>query len=299
MNEPRNHHYAPQFFLRNFAIDEEKKIITTVAKHGDMAIWSERSIQTLGYERDFYVHMKGGIPKSVETDINRNIEIPISQSDTWQKISSGKTEELDQSDRAILYAMARHFEARTPHYQATLNGLIAHANDPASTMIFSDEEREMYRELKNDPDSAKERLNGMATSMAWTARAFEGAIIMVLRSPIPLRTSTTPAIAIPIPHHPNLALSLPGMLPYKLALTLNKNTMVSIILGDFDGTFCNQEIDINTAKGFNQHFLAHFAKFNSVRHLVTDKQNLVQDMEWAPYKMTNETEKKVVFKRVI
>ncbi|WP_223565036.1 DUF4238 domain-containing protein [Agrobacterium tumefaciens] len=100
-NEPRDHHYVPQFFLRNFAVDQEKTRITTVGKHGPMAIWSERSIENLGYERDFYVHMRDGIPVSVETDINRRVETPISQSDTWAKIASGQTDALDRSDRAI------------------------------------------------------------------------------------------------------------------------------------------------------------------------------------------------------
>src|SRR5205814_425338 len=94
--EPRNHHYAPQFFLRNFAVDEEKQRITTVSKHGPVAVWAERSIQEIAYERDLYVHMVGSVPVSVETSINRRIETPISQSDTWAKISTGRT------DRSIL-----------------------------------------------------------------------------------------------------------------------------------------------------------------------------------------------------
>ena len=32
--KPRDHHYAPQFYLRNFAVDAEKRKIATVAKNG-------------------------------------------------------------------------------------------------------------------------------------------------------------------------------------------------------------------------------------------------------------------------
>lgn len=85
MNIPRNHHYAPQFYLRNFASDPEKKKIRTLAKNGDYAVWAERSIEGLGYERDLYVHSYGGVPVSVEDAINHGIETPISKSDTWAK----------------------------------------------------------------------------------------------------------------------------------------------------------------------------------------------------------------------
>jgi hypothetical protein len=93
-----------------------------------MAIWAERSIESLGYERDLYVHTLGGIPVSVETDINYRIEIPISRSDTWAKIASGRTEALDASDKPIPYALRRHLEVRTPHYKATINELAQMAN---------------------------------------------------------------------------------------------------------------------------------------------------------------------------
>jgi hypothetical protein len=79
-----------------------------------MAIWKERSIESIGYELDFYVHMNDGMPVSVETDINRRIETPISQSDTWAKITSGRTEALDKSDRPILYALIRHPKLERP-----------------------------------------------------------------------------------------------------------------------------------------------------------------------------------------
>lgn len=79
MSIARDHHYVPQFYLRNFAVDPEKKKITTVAKHGPFVVWSKRSIESLGYERDLYVSLSGGVPVSVETTINERIETPISK----------------------------------------------------------------------------------------------------------------------------------------------------------------------------------------------------------------------------
>ena len=143
-NEPRDHHIVPQFFLRNFAIDDDRKKLTTVARHGRMAIWMERSIESLGYERDFYVHNDCGRPVSVEMDINRAIETPISRSDTWAKIAWGRSDALDKLDRPILYALVRHFEARTPHARAIAVELSNIAADPNSDIRFTNEERGMY-----------------------------------------------------------------------------------------------------------------------------------------------------------
>lgn len=180
-----------------------------------MAVWAERSIESLGYERDFYVHLRAGIPVSVETDINRRVETPISQSDTWAKIVTGRADALDQSDRAILYALVRHLEARTPHYQATMNELIQMARNPESDVAFDDEERAAYAAMDADPNLAKAMQNHMAATTAWTESSFKGALMMILRSPIGLRSSTTPVFAMPAPRHPAMALPLPGMTPYQ------------------------------------------------------------------------------------
>ncbi|WP_165405007.1 DUF4238 domain-containing protein [Rhizobium leguminosarum] len=296
-NDPRDHHYVPQFFLRNFAVDEAKSRITTVGKHGPMAVWAERSIESLGYERDFYVHLRAGIPVSVETDINRRIETPISQSDTWAKIVSGRTDALDQSDRAILYALIRHLEARTPHYQATMNELAQIARDPLAEIALDDEERAVYAAMHADPNLAKAMRNHMAATTAWAERSFKGASIMILRSPIAIRSSTTPVFAMPVPPHPAMALPLPGMVPYQLVLTINPTTIACLVLGDFDGAFSNREIDATTAAVFNRHFVGQFAKFDYVRHLITPPDNIVVDMTWAPYDLVESSVRKIVFRR--
>lgn len=297
-NEPRYHHVVPQFFLRNFAVNEECTRIATVAKEGDMAIWMERSIGSLGFERDFYVHISDGRPISVETQINRTIETPISQSDTWAKIASGRTSELDRSDRAILYALVRHLEARTPHYLETANELSAMARDPDSDMPFTDEEREMYAMMRSNPEFAKYMFNAMATKK-FDERSFDSAMILVAHSPIILRTSTTPTMAAPSPRHDAMALPLPGQVPYQLTLTVNPHTLVSVILGDFDGHFANTDMEQEIAIGINRTFALQFSHFPKVRHLVSNRDRLVEDMTWAPYALISDTPKKIVFKRTV
>ncbi len=175
MNASRNHHYVPQFFLRNFAVDPEKKKITTVAKHGPFAVWAKRSIERLGYERDLYIHTRRGVPVSVENVINKRIETPISTSDTWAKIASGRTDALDRSDKPILYALIRHLEARNPQYLATTLELTQLATSQDSHIQFTDEEREIYAFYRANPDQAKSAFNLMSASLDWTEESFAGA----------------------------------------------------------------------------------------------------------------------------
>jgi uncharacterized protein DUF4238 len=295
--EPRDHHYAPQFFLRNFAVDEHRKRITTVAKHGSVAVWAERSIQKIAYERDFYVHMIRSTPVSVETDINRRIETPISRSDTWTKIATSRADALDASDKPILYALIRHLEARTPHYEATMNELAAMAKNPDSDIPFTAEERNHFAFLRANKDYAKAMFNTMAATLTWTEDVYKSAGMSVLRSPIPLRSSTIPVLAIPAPPHPALRLTLPGMAPYTLILTLNTATILSLTLGDFDGEFLNFQMDQQTALRFNRYFVGQFAHFSQVRHLITGRENLVDDMAWAHYVLVSDDQQTMTFRR--
>jgi hypothetical protein len=296
-NEPHNHHYVPQFFLRNFAVDAEKRRIATVAKENSFAVWKERSIKGLGFEHDLYVHFRHGVPVSVERAINERIETPISQSDTWAKIFSGRTDTLDKSDKPILYALIRHLAARTPHHRATTMELARLADSPNSPVPFTDEERKFYALLRANPERANEFLNGMAESLVWTEAAFSRAAISIMRSPILLRSSTTPVMTIPAPAHPALHLPLPGMAPHQFILTLDRTTIASLVLADFDDAFTNVQISADVARAFNRHFVGQFAYFDQVRHLITDRNELTTDMTWAPYDVMEDTDRKITFRK--
>lgn len=295
--EPRDHHYAPQFYLRNFAVDPERRKIETVAKNGHVAVWSRRSIEGLGYERDFYVHMQGGAPVSVETTIGRRFESPISASETWRKITSGHTDALDQSDRSILYALIRHLQARTPHALETARQLTEMAASPESEIPFSHEERAMYAAVRSSPGGHKAYMNSMATSLAWAAADFESCMIAICRSPVPLTASTTPVLSVKTPSHPALKLPLPGMTPYTLVLPLERYTLAMLTIGNFDGAFFNSTITAQDAQGFNQQYVGQFAFFDAIRHLIVDRDGLIEALTWAPYDFVEEDQRKVVFRR--
>lgn len=298
MNDPRDHHYVPQFYLRNFACDPEKKKIRTVAKNGEYAVWAERSIEGLGFERDLYVHSVAGVPVSVEDTINRSIETPISQSDTWAKIQSGRTDALDRTDKPILYALARHLEARTPHYYATHIELAHMAGLAESEIPFTDEEREHYRQFRENPALAKQIFNFMSASTDWSEEAYRGSGVTVIRTKKPFRTSSTPVLTIRAPEHPALRLPLPGMVPYTYNLVVNPTTAINVVLGDFDDAFLNIEQGEDVRRGMNRHYVGQFGHFPYVRHLITSNDDeLMEDMTWANFRLFRDGKRKVVFHR--
>jgi hypothetical protein len=296
-NEPSRHHYVPQFYLRNFAVDKEQLKIPVVSKESHWAIWSIRSIKSVGWEPDFYVHFSNGKPVSIETDINRTIETPLSQTDTWAKISSGRGDTLDRSDKAILYALIKHLRSRTPHRFRTMMELAAMAAPGASDMPFTPEEREMYGLLGSNHSLAKQHFNATSLSLKWTEREFDSARIGVHRSPIPLRTSTTPVIALKAPDNPGLHLPYPGMVPYMDVMPLSRHIVMTLVLGDFDGDFVNTELALDEAQGFNRHYVAQFAHFPAIRHLIADREGLIADMTWARYELATEVQRSMKFKR--
>jgi hypothetical protein len=297
IEEPHHHHYAPQFFLRNFACDSEGRKVNTIMKHGLRAVWARRSIENIGFEHDLYVHMSQGRPVSVERAINRKIETPISRTDTWQKIVSGRTDALDLSDKPVLYALIRHLEVRTPHYFETGRELAELAASNDSGIDFTDDEREMYAELRADSELAKAMFSRMSSTLDWTEAGYRGAFLAVWRSPIRLRSSTTPVMPQRAPMHPALHLPLPGMVPYQLLLTLNTTTAVVLIQGDFDGAFSNVEIPLDAARMINRHFVGQFSHFPHVSHLITERERLIEDMTWASYTLGEENSRRLVFER--
>jgi len=185
---------------------------------------------------------------------------------------------------------------RTPHYLTTGNELAEMADDPDSDIPFTDEERSMYALCRSDPEFARFMFNVMATTR-YNKRDFDSALILVARSPIRLRTSTTPVIAAPAPRHFAMSLPLPGMVPFQRALTVNPHTLVTVTVGDFGGHFSNNMIDEEMAVGINRTFAGHFATFPNVRHLVTSRERLIEDMTSAPYEVVSDTPAKIVFRR--
>ena len=295
--KPPKHHYVPQFFLRNFSVDDEQKKVMALQKHGDRAVWAKKSIKSIAYEHDLYVHMDGSTPVSVEEKINTGFETPISQTGTWEKVSAGAIADLDTSDRAVLYSLVRNFEARTPHYRNTLRELSVLAGRPDSDMNFSAEEKATYAELRANPLRISELANKMASSTEWTAREFLSCGISVWRVREPAYVCTTPVHIMKSPNHPRLRSSQAGFVPHSSLMPLTPNAYVSLSLGDFDGAFLNHEVDAEVEMGLKRQIVAQFSYWPIVKHMVCGGDGLVDHLKWAGYNCTSDSTNDKTFLR--
>jgi hypothetical protein len=175
--------------------------------------------------------------------------------------------------------------------------LARRAASPSGDIPFTEEEHDLYASLRGDPGWARELFNMMSATLTWTESNFTGCGLSILRAPIPLRSSTTPVLSISASAHPALRLPLPGMVPHMLVLTLNRTTIASLVLADFDDAFLNIEISVDEARSFNRQFVGQFAHFDHVRHLITGSHDLTADMTWAPYELVGGTKRKITFRR--
>ncbi len=290
-----NDHYAPQFYLRNFAIDADKKKVTAVKKQGSKAIWQICSIRSIGSAKDLYTRQVGSELVSFESKIDRTIESPLAKTQTWQKICAGDAHLLDASDKPMLYAIVRHLEARTPHWRKTMEELSQLSSNPGFTM--ADSERAFFASLRDDSFVAEEVFENQASSLGWTVENYHRANISVFRTSVRLKTSTNPVFNIRVPDHPGLYLPLPGMIPYMNVLPITPHALVTLVMGDIGSGFINMEIDDSAAAGFNRQRVGQFAFFPTINHLICDREDVVSEMTWGPYSLDYETDKKVVFSR--
>ena len=294
-NEPRDHHVLPRFFLKNFAINEARtRVRPSLRKAEWPSGWRGRSRGWVT-SATLRAHPTGppGFCRDPHQPHDRDTYLAKRH---MGKIASGRSDVLDKSDRPVLYALVRHLEARTPLYLATGDELSEMAADPDSDIPFTDEERRMYKLRRANPNFAKLMFNSLATRR-FDERDFDSALILVWRSPFRLRTSTTPVITVPAPWHAAMDLPLPGMVPFQRVLTVNPYTVVTVVVGDFSGQFSNQMMDEEMAAATNRWFADNFARFPIVRHLVTGRDRLIEDMTWAPYEVVSDTPAKVVFRR--
>lgn len=295
MSTPHDNHYAPQFYLRNFACDHDRHKVEAVTKRDSYAIWAETSIRGIGYEVDYYNDPTYGY--SHENDLKRNIEDPFVNTETWDKIRSNRGELIDISDKANIYSFIRHLHFRTPHSEQTAKELARMADSQDSSVEFEESERDYYKYLHDNPQTLKMLANLKSSVVWWTPEDIYNSYLAIFRSPTRLATTTTPVHTISIGFDPRLFLPLPGMKPHQLLLPLAPNIMATLVLGNFKNGFDNVGISSLQADAFNRQYVCQFAFFPMVKHLLISRIGLIDHMNWARYNVISETKQNIRFKK--
>src|SRR5438093_11929706 len=53
-NEPKRHHYVPQFYLRRFACSDDHNKVRVLERHRDIVVSDRKSIDRIGYEEGLH-----------------------------------------------------------------------------------------------------------------------------------------------------------------------------------------------------------------------------------------------------
>lgn len=143
-------------------------------------------------------------------------------------------------------------------------------------MPFSGEEQAMYAAMRANSTLAGAMFNLMAVRSF--AEDYERSLIQVARSPVPLRTSTTPVLSMPASANPAMDLPLPRMTPFQRVLAPDPHTLISVVEGNFGATLAHCELSADEARGFNRAVCHQLTCSTKVRHMLCGRGELDEDM---------------------
>jgi hypothetical protein len=293
---PKNHHVVPRFYLRNFAIDSEKRKVPAVTKNGAYADWRITSIASTATEENFYKVPHLGNSAIYESDINRLVETPISTSAGWQKVLDGNFDFVE-TDVFDLYCLLKHFLVRTPHSKGILAELALDSTRDVSRNTFGEHERQSFQELAKNSFALDAHFAEMTTETRQFIQPFESAKIGFWITETPLITSSSPTTPIKIAWNPDLDLPLPGMTPIMHCLALTPNLLMATTQSRSPMKYEIRDATVDTVKGFNFQIAGQFMHSPYIRQLIASREHAHSFMTWGPYTISNTTERQTKFKR--
>jgi hypothetical protein len=290
---PKKHHYVPQFYIRRFALPDDTNKVMVLERHGDIVVSGPKSIANIGYEDGLhdYEAVTEGASRSIEGDLNRNIETPFSKGPTWLKISEGRCASLDAADLAPLYGFAKHLQSRNvetlrfieSQHRRYLAGELENELTP--------DEREMHKWIAANKGASHElfRAGAMDTLLPSDASAIN---MIVCKASDRFRSSTNPAIRLTFPGNESVF----GEMFKSLRtwwLTLDHYWGVLITAGGPSG-FSTWPVPKEFVRVINQRFLCQLT-MGDARYMLADDDHITDDLTWAGFGLTNLTSRGMRF----
>jgi hypothetical protein len=270
--------------MRRFACVDDANKVMVLERHGDVLAADRKSIGSIGYEDGLHDFVEDGVAGSVEGEINKVIETPFSASRTWWKIENGDCASLDANDSLPIYGFARHLQRRN---LATLRFMeTEHARFLAGELTdLTDEERAMHQRLAKTPGGIHQLFRNSALDTMPPDDA-AGINIMVCQSPIPLRTSTNPAVVISAPGRESVFGEMFNSLR-TWWLTLDRHWGAFIIAGGPPG-FTSNAMPEDAARMINRQYLAQLTH-GDARYMLAVDPFLESDLLWAGHAFEKRT----------
>ncbi|MDB5576615.1 MAG: hypothetical protein JWR80_1791 [Bradyrhizobium sp.] len=283
-NDAKRHHYVPQFYLRRFACAGDANKLMVVERHGQVLVADRKSVGSIGYEDGLHDYVEDGVAGSIESEINKAVETPFSDSRTWEKIETGNFASLDDADGLSIYGFARHLYRRNIKMLRFMEG--QNARFLAGTLAdVTAEERAMHRRIADSPGGPHQlfRASVIDTAMPEDAAAIN---IMVCQSPIPFRSSTNPTLIVSEPGRKSMFGDMFNALR-TWWLTLDRHWGAFIIAGGPPG-FSNMGVQPEIARVLNQIFLVQLLH-GDARYMLADDAFLEPDLDWAGFRFEQRT----------
>jgi hypothetical protein len=279
MPKPTRHHYVPQFYLRQFCCADDGNKVPAVSLCSPYVINKPKSINGIGYEDNLYSVSNNDIEWCIEEKLNKNIETPITQSDTWAKIKNACPELINDKDKLIIYLFMCHIEARNIERLEFIKSENKRIYNQKYSHDYNGSERDMHSYISSTKDGAERFFLEMSNDIDRYMLDYNKVSISILESNISIRTSTNPVVTLP-ESMTYQGESNTGVVAKWLPLSHRFGAM-QIMCDSYCDFSASSILEENAIRALNRLYLVQMLNSKSVRHVIANDEFLAEDFKWA------------------
>lgn len=278
MSKANKHHYVPQFYLRQFSCSDDIHKVPAFSLNQPFIIKGLKSIEGIAYEDNLYSISNEDVELYIEDEINKKIETPITQSETWEKIRNNKPELINESDKLTIYLFIRHIESRNIEFLQFIRNENKRIKDPKYAKDYSELEHEMHSFIDVTTNGSERYFLEMTNDVRRFLADYKRATITIIESRIPIRTSTNPVVVLP-----ESMTFREG--PYNATarwLPLSPRFGAILYMSEARCDFYESGlVEDEVIKALNRLFIVQLLNSQTVRHMIADDTYLSDDFLWA------------------
>ncbi len=291
-NKNQKHHYVPKFYMRLFSKDEGKNKVKTISKNNKIYIYGNKSIRSIAYEDNLYRINDHQLIACYEKCINKNLETPVSQSLTWEKLMSKKYHKLGIDDVFTLYLFVRHMQSRNIDNLQFIKSEHQRVKNRKYRNTYSEEEKTMHEALETMNKGVEKLFIRMSTEIEIYAKDICNTKIVFVKSETPLRTSSNPVLRCVDRYIPQECLGKNAKDIMWCPLGAHFGVLVS---WSENGFALSEHVASNDmARYFNRLYLIQLTNKENVRHCIAQDEDLKEDIDWIGMKQYGDSTNKFI-----